>query len=215
MASQGRRDKRGRQPGCATGRAGEAGPGRLLPLAEVRIVVDGVSRTVLLDEAESPLGWLRRRRDREGRPLIDDVCFAAGERFRADLTAAMMLPRMGVDWDKLGGGGMASGGAGGPATATDAALAAKQRVDRAAAAVGRDFAGLLIDVCGFLKGLEAVEAERAWPARSAKLVLTLALRRLADHYGMAAEARGPARSSGIRSWGAPDARPSLAGAPGG
>ena len=71
-------------------------------------------------------------------------------------------------------------------------------------AAGPEFAGLLVDVCCFLKRLEDIERERSWPARSAKVVLQLGLERLARHYGYAGETRGRARSA-VRTWLAEDA----------
>ena len=160
---------------------------------------------VLVNAAESPLAWLRRRRGADGRPLVDDAAFAAGERLRADIARAGLQPRLTLDWTRGPGGG-----ARGPADVADATLDARQRVAEAARAVGSDLAGLLIDVCGFLKGLETVERERGWPPRSAKVVLLIGLSRLAEHYGIATEARGPDRSR-PRHWRAPDARPTLEG----
>ncbi|OJY38203.1 MAG: hypothetical protein BGP06_16115 [Rhizobiales bacterium 65-9] len=169
---------------------------------------EGRSR-VTVNDGESPLAWLHRRKGPDGAPLISAAQFAAGERLRADLTRAQIMPRVTANWSAA----VASGRRGGEgAMATDAMIAARQRVERALVAAGDEFAGLLLDVCGFLKGLAEVERERGWPARSAKLVLDMALTRLARHYGLESETRGAERSPGLRFWGAAGYRPSIDGA---
>lgn len=168
---------------------------------------DGAPATVLVDDAESPLAWLRRRRDKDGRPFMDEAAFRAGERLRLDFTRARLMPALSSNWRTALPADSGGGSRGGIGDLTDAAVAARARVGRAVEAVGPDLGGLLIDVCGFLKGLETVEAERGWPARSAKIVLRIALDRLAAHYGIAAEAQGPEAARGLRHWGAEGYRP--------
>lgn len=166
--------------------------------AAATLVEEGGPAKVVINAAESPLDWLRRRKDRDGEPLIDAASYEAGERLRRDLTMGGMMPAVTARWD----GAIGSGGGAfrDPAAATDAMIAARQRARNALAETGRDFADLLLDLCGFLKGLETIERERRWPPRSAKVVVRLALRRLAEHYGLESEARGPARSRGLRTW---------------
>jgi len=155
----------------------------------------------LMDEAESPLLWLARRKGRDGRPLIDPVQLLAGERLRQDFTRGHMTPRVTASWESPVSGSRNGGGDG---NITEMVIAAQQRVSHALEAVGPEFSGLLMDVCCFLKRLEDVERERIWPARSGKVVLQLGLDRLARHYGLRQEARGPSRGD-IRTWLAPDA----------
>lgn len=152
------------------------------------------TRVLRVDAEESPLDWLRRRRGRDGEPLIDAASYEAGERLRRDITLAGMLPGVTARWEAPAGGPSA------PGEATERMIAARQRLRHAFEALGCEFTDLLIDLCGFLKGLEVVERERGWPPRSAKVVVRVALRRLAEHYGLDTVASGPAASRGIRTW---------------
>jgi hypothetical protein len=158
---------------------------------------------------ESPLEWLHRRRDREGQKLIGDAAFAAGERLRQDFTFGLLMPRTTTNWELTTGRDRHAGGR--PGDLADGALAARQRLFHALDAVGPDLHGVLLDVCCFLKGLEQVEQERRWPARSAKLVLTFALNSLARHYGYDEEAVGRGKNGRIVHWGTADFRPSTNG----
>jgi hypothetical protein len=158
--------------------------------------------TVRVNDAESPLLWLARRKGRDGTPLISPPQLQAGERLRADFTRAQFTPRMTANWTAVTHERRPGGDQG--LTLSDMVIAARQRIRNALAAVGPEFSGLLLDVCCFLKRLEDVERERQWPTRSAKVVLQLGLDRLARHYGLDAEAKGP-QAAALRTWLAPDA----------
>ncbi len=170
---------------------------RHLSLAERPVETEFGRAKVTIDDGESPLAWLARRRGRDGRALIEPHQLQAGERLRGDFTRAHMMPRVTASWSSP----MSSGRRGGEraASATDAMVAARQRVHNALDSVGPEFAGLLLDICCFLRSIADIERDRAWPARSGKVVLQLALDRLARHYGYAAHARGPRRAP-VRTW---------------
>jgi len=176
--------------------------GRHLALSERQIETEFGRARVTVDDSESPLVWLARRRDRDGRALIAPHQLQAGERLRVDFTQAHMMPHTTSNWSSTVNDDRRGGGRAGMFSET--MVAARQRVHRALDTVGPEFAGLLLDVCCFLKGLEDVERDRAWPARSAKVVLQLGLERLARHYGYAGEAHGRGQAR-LRIWLAEDA----------
>lgn len=163
---------------------------------------DGTQVRVRVNQEESPLAWLAARRGADGAPLIDAAQFEAGERFRRDLTMAGIMPGISIDWDRLGSGGGGGGGGyrAGRLDATEACIAARQRVTQAVRHLGAEDGDLLIDVCGFLTRISEIERARGWPARSGKIMIARALSRLADHYGLAAEARGVVRHRRILAW---------------
>jgi len=172
--------------------------------------VDGNERLVIVNDGESPLAWLASRKDKSGKPLIAPHQYAAGERLRADYSYAAMTGRVTVNYSPIAPGGQR--GANSAAQLGDSVLAARQRVSQALAAVGPELAGVLVDVCCHLKGLEEAEREEGWPQRSGKVVLQLALTGLARHYGLIGEADArQAASRRIRQWGTEDYRPSAKG----
>ncbi|MBV1702157.1 MAG: DNA replication protein [Hyphomicrobiales bacterium] len=174
-----------------------------LPLVRRVLAFEPGAGAVQINAAESPLAWLARRKDRDGNAFISAVQLASGERLRAELTRACLLPQVTARW------GGVTGGSGGAVPFAENVAAARQRVRAALRACGPEMAGLLMDVCGFLKGLEQIEQERGWARRSAKFVLSSALDQLCRHYGMEASATGRASHSKIRNWGTPDYRPRL------
>jgi hypothetical protein len=173
-----------------------------LSLETRTVLTDDGATSVLVNDSESPLAWLARRKGRDGHSMISPHQFIAGEKLRADFTRGNLAPRMTANWGAPTGGRPRGSGSS-PGEMTDMMMTARQRVGQAMEACGPEFSGILMDVCCFLRGLEDVERERGWPARSAKIVLQLGLERLARHYGFAAEARGPAAK--VRVWLAEDA----------
>lgn len=157
---------------------------------------------------DTPLAWLRRRKDKDGQPLITDAQFTAGERLAADYRRAHISRRITSDWSGVAASRQSRRGAPDAGVElSDAAVAARERLNRAIAAVGSELAGILIDVCCYETGLEAAERAEGWPQRAAKVVLQLALTALARHYGLIAPERSP--FARLRHWGDEDYRPGL------
>lgn len=132
-------------------------------------------RSVTVNLAESPLGWLKSRGHVTRRQ------FDAGERLREDWERAQLAPGVTMKWDAAPSGNARSAAPDG-AAATEAQLAARRRFDEAIEAVGAGLSDIAWRTICAGEGMRDVEQALGWPARAGKLVLTLALDRLADYY---------------------------------
>lgn len=130
-------------------------------------------RSVTVNLAESPLTWLHARGH------LSLVQFAAGEKLRADWEAAQLSSGVTMRWDpvRVQGGGAERG-----LSPSERQLAARQRFDGAVTAAGPGLADILWRVVCAGEGLPAAERALDWPVRSGKLVLRLALDRVAAFY---------------------------------
>ncbi|WP_157961614.1 DUF6456 domain-containing protein [Acuticoccus kandeliae] len=158
---------------------------------------------VAVNAAESPLAWLATRKDRDGAPLITEAQYRAGRRLHRDHSRARGEARVTQSWDASG---VRSEARRDGLSVSEGAMEARRRVVQALDTVGAGLAEILVLVCCEEMGLEAVEKRLRWPARSGKVVLRLALDRLANHYGIGDLASGGA-ARGIIQWGAADYRP--------
>jgi hypothetical protein len=134
-------------------------------------------RSVTVNMAESPLGWLRSRGH------VDARQYDAGEQLRVDWEMAQLAPAVTMRWDAARTA-RAPGSSEGRLDPTQTQVAAKKRFDAAVAAVGPGLGDILWRIVCAGEGMREAEAALGWPARAGKLVLGLALDRLADHYGM-------------------------------
>ncbi len=156
---------------------------------------------VTVNLGESPLGWLARRKDAKGQAFLSAGEVEAGERLRADFERAQLGPGVTQDWRRfLTPGNAGSGVSAQERDVDDGAEAARTRVMDALSDLGPGLSDAALRICCFLEGIETVEAKMSWSARSGKIVLKIALQRLADHYERMAPS---AENAEIRAWQAP------------
>lgn len=154
-------------------------------LAERPLASDGTerrskrrpARTVTVNLAEAPLGWLKAR------GLVSARQYEAGEKLRGDWERAALGPSVTMRWDAPPADKNRRGPVEAPAP-TLAQAAARRRFDAAVRAVGLGLSDVLWRVVCAGEGMREAERALGWPARAGKLVLGFALDRLADHYRM-------------------------------
>lgn len=149
-------------------------PNRLLKERSIETGAEGRAlRSVTVNAAESPLGWLLAR------GLVTQRQYDAGERLRSDWERAQLAPRVTMSWDAAP---VSRGSAQSQPDLTGAQIDAKQRFNAAVDAAGPGLADILWRVVCAGEGMRQAETALGWPARAGKLVLTLALDRVAAYY---------------------------------
>lgn len=132
----------------------------------------GKRRSVTVNIGESPLSWLHARGH------ISDRLHDAGERLRADYERAQLPANVTMRWDPVRVKTTGEQGL----SASEKQIAAKRRFDEALGQAGKGLEDILWRVVCAGEGLPEAEKTLGWPARSGKLVLKLALDRVADYY---------------------------------
>jgi len=132
----------------------------------------GKRRSVTVNAAESPIAWLHSRGH------LDDRLFDAGEALRNDYERAQLSANVTMRWDPVRVKSTGERGL----TGTERQVAAKRRFDGAIAHAGAGLEDILWRVVCAGEGLPTAEKALGWPARSGKLVLRIALGRVADFY---------------------------------
>ncbi len=141
---------------------------------------------VRYNTVESPLIALARRRDKSGKPFLDETLVGAGERLREDFELAQIGPQITQNWDRF----LTCGGRGD--FVSDAHIgqghsSARDRVTKALSDLGPGLSDVALRCCCYLEGSELAEKRMGWSARSGKIVLRIALQRLKRHYQDQAE----------------------------
>lgn len=133
------------------------------------------ARSVTVNAAESPLGWLLAR------GLVTQRQYDAGERLRGDWERAQFEPRVTMAWNSAPVVSRRSATAVEPDLGS-AQIDARRRFEAAVANAGPGLADILWRIVCAGEGMRDAETALGWPARAGKLVLSLALDRVADYY---------------------------------
>ncbi len=132
-------------------------------------------RSVTVNMVESPLGWLFTRGKLNRRQ------FDAGEQLRSDWERGGLASKVTMQWDAAPVGRQ-RGGSGGRAELLGSQIDARRRFEGAVDAAGPGLSEILWRIVCSGEGMREAETALGWPARAGKVVLCLALDRVADFY---------------------------------
>ena len=132
-------------------------------------------RTVTINLSESPLSWLHARGH------LSDQQMLAGETLRGDYESAAMGAHVTMSWEDIPRSRQKRGAPSG-LNRTERMISAKARFDSAMTVLGTDLSDPAWRVICVGESVPVAEREMSWPVRSGKLVLKIALDRLASFY---------------------------------
>ena len=130
------------------------------------------SRSVTVNLAESPLAWLHSRGH------LPERLFDAGEALRADYERSALSASITMRWDPVRVKSTGERGL----SPSEKQIAARHRFDGAIRAAGAGLEDILWRVVCAGEALPDAEKSLGWPTRSGKLVLKIALERVAEFY---------------------------------
>ena len=134
---------------------------------------------VRFHSSEGPMAVLARRRDKDGTPYLSRELVRAGERLREDFELAHLEPGLTQDWSHFLAPTQTTKSSRSPARGP---ATARARVTAALETLGDGLSDVVLRCCCHMDGMEATEKHLGWPARSGKVVLRIALTKLAEHY---------------------------------
>lgn len=166
-----------RRPGSSPAHPEPGRPGQI-PGERAVMLPDGRLSSRPANLGESPLAWLARRKDADGRPFLTPAQVMAGERLRAEAETALRGPSTTMRWDALP---RAGGGSAARVEPSDRALSAARRVEAALTACGVRRA-MVEQTCIHGTSLQLAERGLGLRRREGKRLLIAGLDLLARHY---------------------------------
>ncbi len=136
------------------------------------------NRSVSVNIGESPLAWLYAHK------YLSDRQFLAGEKLRSDYERAAIGTNITMSWNPMPPS-KGRRAAVGHLNQSESSLNAKQKFDAALNCLGDGLDAVAWRVICNCESVSNAEKAMGWPTRSGKLVLKLALDRLANHYRIA------------------------------
>jgi hypothetical protein len=135
---------------------------------------------------ETSIAWLKNHKGRCGQPFLTKIEIEAVEHLVTDFEAAQLETRVTQNWERFL---VPVSGTQRPGQNDHKIVngihqrhQAQERVRQAIHALGPELSDVVLRACCCFEGLEVIERDMGWCARSGKVVLKLGLQRLARYY---------------------------------